>query len=86
MDRVTMCLPVGAVGTTPPDVACLILEPTDRCHLRDPSSQLLEFRRIGMATFPAECFEFLGLGPTDTREKVYEERIWSRKPVVLKII
>jgi hypothetical protein len=31
-------------------VYCLILEPTENCKLINPQFNLLEFRRVGMAT------------------------------------
>ncbi len=39
-----------------------MLEPTEHCRLVNPSSDVLEFRRVGMAVLDYEWKPFFGLG------------------------
>lgn len=71
-------------------IYCLVLEPTENCRLRNKSSKLLEFRRMGLATFDTKYREFLGLGKSKktTEGRPWDVRVkeWTRKPVAIDII
>lgn len=71
-------------------IHCLVLEPTENCRLRNKRSKLLEFRRIGWASFSAEHRAFLGLGDSQRMkdDRPWDVRVkeWTRKPVVMDII
>lgn len=71
-------------------IYCLVLEPTENCRLRNKASKLLEFRRMGLATFNTEHRAFLGLGNSQRKKdgRPWDVRVkeWTRKPVLIDII
>lgn len=96
---VVVCVPLvmlppvnGAAGRdeTMGEIQCMVLEPTENCRLRNKASKLLEFRRIGIATFTSEHRAFLGLGKSQRMKdrRAWDVRVkeWTRKPVAIDII
>lgn len=96
---VVMCVPMLMLPIHSQDASwdhdkigihCLVLVPTENCRLRNKASKLLEFRRVGWASFSAEDRAFLGLGDSqrmkDDRSWDVRAKEWTRKPVVFDII
>lgn len=85
-----LAVPSGGFDHREPVIYCLVLEPTENCRLRNKSSKLLEFRRMGLATFDTKYREFLGLGHSQKTidDRPWDVRVkeWTRKPVVIDII